>query len=231
MKIGICDDSKEMRDILKNKIIEGNYIEEYEIQEFESAVEILQKEPKLELLFLDIEMPEMTGIELLRQYSWLFENTKVILLTSYMDYLEEGYEVNVYRYFGKPIKEEKLQKLFDSLKREEIMNQTLEIKCEGAMIQIPYRQIIYMVANNNYVDIVTHKGKFTYYKRFKDVENMFPERFFYKTHRSFLVNLKEIKERSQDGATLIMTNGEMVDVTKRNVKQFEKVYFEFLFNN
>lgn len=231
MKIGICDDSKEMRDILKNKIIEGNYIEEYEIQEFESAVEILQKEPKLELLFLDIEMPEMTGIELLRQYSWLFQHVKVVFLTSYMDYLEEGYEVKVYRYLGKPIQEEKLQKLFDSLKREEVMNQTLEVKCDGVMIRIPHRQIIYVVANNNYVDIVTHKGKFAYYKRFKDVENMFSKRFFYKTHRSFLVNLREIKERSQDGSTLIMTNGETVDVTKRNVKQFEKVYFEFLFNN
>lgn len=231
MKIGICDDSPEMREILKDKIIKGNYIQGNELQEFSSALEIIEKQPQLDLLFLDIEMPEMTGMELMRQHSELFSNTKVVFLTSYTDYMMDGYEVNAYRYLLKPVREDKLRELFDSLDKEKVLNGTLEVVKNSITIELPYKDIVCLAAHNNYVDVVSCNDRWRCYKTLKELEHILPEQYFYRTHKSFIINMKWIKDIINDGKTIIMCNDEMVDVTIRNTKKFAKRYSEFMLEN
>lgn len=230
MKIGICDDNRVSRKVLRARIARGDYIEEYELQEFSSALEIIEQRPQLDLLFLDIEMPEMTGKELLLKYPYLFKNMKVVFFSSYTEYLKEGYELGLYRYLMKPVDENKLRELFDSITYKGVMDRKLELKSRGTRRRVALKDIFYIEVRKNFSTVVTVSGRWECYKSLREFEQQLPEQYFYRTHKSFIVNMNQIETISHNTSSVIMKNGEEVAVTIRNKKKFEEIYEQFIMN-
>jgi DNA-binding LytR/AlgR family response regulator len=173
------------------------------VGEFESplkAVELLSS-GKVQLIFLDIQMPKISGLEFLKS---LQSAPRVIFTTAYPQHALDGFELNALDYLVKPISFERFLKA--SLKAKEyyelrVQNKPQEntaaadylfIKADGKLVKILYQDILYVEALQNYVTIHTKEKKFMTYLTFHSIEEFLPANLFIKTHKSYLIAISKV---------------------------------------
>lgn len=111
IRIAICDDDSIGRGLLQESLeylLQENNLQA-EISSYCSGQELLREQNRYDILFLDIRMPKINGIRTAEKYREWYEDTIIIFLTSYEDYVFEGYKVNAFRYLKKPMEQEKLR--------------------------------------------------------------------------------------------------------------------------
>lgn len=165
---------------------------------------------KVQLIFLDIQMPKITGLEWLKT---LPHQPPVIITTAYPQYALDGFEVNAIDYLVKPISFERFLKA--AMKVEEYYNVRNEnsvprqpgtatdhffVKSDNKLIKILYSDILFVEALQNYVCIHTTQKKYITYLTFKSVEEYLPADNFIKTHKSYIISA--LKTDSIDGNQL-----------------------------
>jgi DNA-binding LytR/AlgR family response regulator len=154
---------------------------------------------KIDLMFLDIHMPKLTGIEFLKS---LQRPPQVILTTAYPQYAVDGFDLNVLDYLVKPISFDRFLKA--ALKAKEALNKIntagdvlaedhVFIKADNKLVKIFYRDILFIEALQNYVTIHTSTKKFMTYLTFKSIEDSLPADQFIKVHKSYLVAIAKIE--------------------------------------
>ena len=153
----------------------------------------------VQLLFLDIQMPKITGLEF---FKTLQNAPPVIFTTAYPQYALEGFEVNALDYLVKPISFERFLKA--SLKAKEYYEvrdkNTSEpsavtyffIKADNKLVKIAYDEVLFVEALQNYVTIYTADKKYMTYLTFKSVEDYLPADKFLKVHKSYIVAASKI---------------------------------------
>lgn len=230
LHIGICDDVPQQADAFKQRLLKGNYTEqELCIHIFHSAKELLHATEKLHLLFLDVDMPGMSGIELLEQYNAHFSGTKIIFLTSHEDYVLEGYKYHLYRYFVKhKLTNETIAELFQTFERENILEQSLELPYQNNTIHIKFKDIMYIESNGSYCNVTTTTALWKCYIRLKNLLPLLPTEYFYHSHRCYVVNMKYIKEVKDSENYLIMADGYRTDISFRKKSEFKEIHTKFL---
>lgn len=156
------------------------------------ALEYLQKNDS-DLIFLDIQMPELTGINFMKIVG---PDQKYILTTAYSEYALEGYEHNVVDYLLKPISFERFQKSVAKAQERfpfpQEENTHFFVKSSGQRHRIGFNEILYIESIKDYVNIRTEANEFIVLDTLKSMENQLPERFV-RIHKSFIVNLDKIK--------------------------------------
>ncbi|AZA81086.1 DNA-binding response regulator [Chryseobacterium lactis] len=156
------------------------------------ALEYIQNNPS-DLIFLDIMMPELTGINFMKIVG---SKQKYILTTAYSEYALEGYEHNIIDYLLKPISFERFQK--SVLKAEERFSfQTTEnthffVKSSGQQHRIGFDEILYIESIKDYVNIRTGVEEYIVLDTLKSMESQLPEKFV-RIHKSFIINLDKVK--------------------------------------
>lgn len=170
-----------------------------------AALEILRSEP-VDLLFLDIQMPELTGISLLKT---LRKKPFVILTTAYSQYALEGYELDVVDYLLKPITFERFLKAVDKVSqrtnastmqavqpRNEVAataSRTYVFVKDGTkLVKVFFDDILYVEGMKDYVTIYTVNQKITTLQRLKVLEEQLPAESFFRIHHSFIVAIRAI---------------------------------------
>ena len=156
------------------------------------------KEQQVDLLFLDIEMPKMDGMEMLRNLNPL---PQVILVTSHTEYAVESYEYDVTDFIKKPITPARflkaIDKVYKRLSTEETKittkGDTIFIKSDSRLVQINTNKIFWIEALGNYMRVITEDGKYTILSTMKDVASKLPSDEFVRVHRSFIVRVDKIK--------------------------------------
>jgi DNA-binding LytR/AlgR family response regulator len=174
---------------------------------------ILENVP-VELIFLDIQMPYMTGIDFLKVKTGL---PMVILTTAYPNYAIEGFGLDVIDYLLKPItfnrffKATNKAKEYYGLKNQPARRQNattepsyLFIKCENKYEKIWIEEILFVQALQNYVIIVTGKGKYMTLLPLKTVEEQLSSNLFVRVHKSYLVAISKIE--SIENSEIIIQN-------------------------
>lgn len=216
MKCIIIDD-----DPMSRKIIE-NFITKTENLEFLGAYEnpvkaysILQEENEIDLVFLDMEMPEMSGMEFLDS----LENPPIVVIISGKEkYAIESYEYDVVDYLLKPVSlarfcksVSKAQKRFQE--RETISKMPEEIfikKKNSTLVRLRYDDILWVEALENYVTINTFDEKFTIHFTMKAIENKLPLKSFKRIHRSYIVNIQRIDVIEDNSIILKISSGNKI---------------------
>ncbi len=175
-----------------------------------AAAEILRQQP-IDLLFLDVEMPLMSGLDLLRT---LQHPPLVILITSSKSYAVEAFEHDVLDYVVKPISYARfLQAAHKALEAVAARTETLPeaanatftfVKVDAKLVKVQFDEVRYVEALGDYVHIVTNHSKLIVYSTMRAVEEKFPAAMFARVHRSFIVNLKRV-ETIEDN-TIILDN-------------------------
>lgn len=158
------------------------------------ALEFIQNNES-NLVFLDIQMPEITGINFMKI---LGNKLKYILTTAYSEYALEGYEHNIVDYLLKPISFERFYK--SVLKAEErfMGNEVHEeshffVKSSGQQHRINFEDILYIESIKDYVNIKTFDQEYIILDTLKSMEQQLPESSFIRIHKSFIINLNQIK--------------------------------------
>lgn len=170
------------------------------------AFNVLSNE-KIDLLFIDIQMPQMTGLEFLKA---LKSPPKVIITTAFREYAMEGYELDVVDYLLKPVSFDRflkaINKVTDQASHEEDnsrvgMSSTEEdpyifVREDKKMRKIVVKDIEYIESIKDYVKIITNDHVFTTYLQISYLEKKLPEESFVRVHRSFIVGIGHIKAYS-----------------------------------
>jgi DNA-binding LytR/AlgR family response regulator len=158
------------------------------------ALEFIQNNES-DLIFLDIQMPELTGINFMKI---LGDKQKYILTTAYSEYALEGYEHNIVDYLLKPISFERFYK--SALKAQErfAFNENKEdsyffVKSSGQQYRINFDDILYVESIKDYVSIKTSEQEYIVLDTLKSMEQQLPENNFVRNHKSFIINLNHIK--------------------------------------
>lgn len=229
MKIAICDDNAAYRQQIYQCIQDAGVLNsDDKIIQYNSGLDYLKDNEEVDLLLLDVEMPGLSGMEMLRKYPEHFTNTKVVLVTSYEDYLYEGYEVGVFRYIKKPARQEEIEKLFNALHSSDPLSKKIEVLCQGRKCEITLSNIAYIESCNNHCEIVTSKGQMTVYQSLKELESLFTERFFVRPHKSYLINWKHVKEFNRQDKYLLMSNDHRIYIAKKRYKMILEAYINMV---
>ena len=166
--------------------------------ECEDAIQLntMLKTAQPDLLFLDIEMPHISGLELL---SSIHNPPKVIIISAYEQYALKGYELDVVDYLLKPVSFERflkaVNKVHDLLEKE--MKNTGEkyvfVKSDKQLKKILLREILFIESMENYITIYTTSSKEIVYTTLKHMLDSLPGENFLQVHRSYIANIEHIK--------------------------------------
>ena len=180
------------------------------------ALEILNNK-KIDLLFLDIEMPDITGIELLKALS---KPPMLIFTTAYEQYALQGYELDIVDCLVKPIRfsrflkaTNKAQKRYqyeqqstNFLQEKKITDDFLFVKADYKTVKIAFDDILYIEGLKDYVKIVTKNKMLLTRLNLKGIEKKLPQTHFIRIHRSYIVAFSKITSFQKSQVTIATKN-------------------------
>ena len=197
LRIGICDDTAAARENLRLLCLKHFRLEEPDFFEFstgDGAVRWLKGHPgALDLLFLDIEMPGISGMEAaeaIRAFDW---EVLLAFVTGYTDYVYDGYAVGAIGYLVKPVSEEKLSSLLDraAAALEQRAPAVYTLRNAQGMFKVPLREILYAASDRRQVTLTTSRGDYTFYGKLDDVAAQLGAGFV-RIHQRYLVNARAV---------------------------------------
>lgn len=239
LKAVIIDDEAKARRILKS------FLEEYctnitvigDAPDVVQGVKLIQKE-KPDIVFLDIEMPGYNGFQLLEFFDEI--NFEVIFVTAYSEFALKAFQVSAVDYLLKPLQIDQLIKAVEkaekirgnSLIKERL--ETLKINLEENKIKkivvpvsegslfVDIKDITHLKAEGSYVNIFLKDGnKILVSKNIKDYENQLTEQEgFFRTHRSYLVNINYIQSTSPDTSEARLANDAVICIARERKSDF-----------
>lgn len=206
-KIVICDDEQNQIEYITSIVASWSAHEGHrcEIRTFASAEAFLfeyEEDKAYDILLLDVEMDNMSGIELAKRIRKDNNRAEIIFITSHFEFVGEGYEVDALHYLIKPISVEKFTRVLNkAVEKLAVEPPSLVISCEGETVKLYETDIFYVESFLHYIVIHTND------KEYKIKENMsvFETKVsddFYRIHRSYLVSLKHIKRISRTSVNI-----------------------------
>lgn len=222
MKIGVCDDERIFLEIMHRELEAYYRSLDVEIRTFSSGQELLEDLKKAPFsyacIFLDVEMPEMSGFETAEAMQTMGCRTPVILLTSHREYAPDGYEVGAFRFLSKPVEQKKLYEALGALEKTRREGKRIIVSQDGREFFLSLEEILYFKSENVYLDIETEKGHFLVRKKLKEQLEELPKPSFCQVHRSYIVNLAKV--HGYDGKQIILTDGSRIPVGRSRREAF-----------
>jgi two-component system LytT family response regulator len=233
-KVIIIDDEKPARDILRKYLSESPDFEVVAECEngFEGVKEIMAQKP--DLIFLDIQMPKLSGFEMLEL---LDEPPVIIFCTAYDEFALQAFEVHAADYLLKPFSRDRFNKALERastfLESGSGQQQTLKairqhheghreilervtVRSGAKVIIIPVREIVCLEAQDDYVMLYTGKDSYLKQQTMKYFERHLDENDFIRVHRSYIVRIEEIKSiesHGRDAHEMTLKNGRRIPVS------------------
>ncbi|WP_339836981.1 LytTR family DNA-binding domain-containing protein [uncultured Maribacter sp.] len=151
----------------------------------------LMKEYDVDVLFLDIQMPEIKGTDFAKMVD---SNTKIIFTTAYSQYALEGYELNAVDYLLKPITFERFVTAVNKVKSNKTLEKSnaITIKSGYDLHKVKYEDILYVVSDSEYVTFHLSDKKIISNQRLKVLEQELPSSMFMRVHRSYIINKSSV---------------------------------------
>ncbi len=196
LKCLIVDDEPLAREALKGYCYEITSLEVIGVCKNVRQAQAFLQENHVDILFLDIQMPIITGIEWLKTQKSL---PPVIMTTAYSEHALESYNFNVIDYLVKPISLKRFKQAVDKacdLMCNKAPESHLFVKQNKVIKKVKLSTILYVKAEQNYVKIITTTETHVMHSTLKGIQFLLPEKDFIKTHKSFLVALHKIDKIS-----------------------------------
>ncbi|GAB5401082.1 MAG: LytTR family DNA-binding domain-containing protein [Aureisphaera sp.] len=194
----IVDDEPIAQNILKGYINDAPGLVLVGVCDNAMEAVIVLKEQRIDIMFLDIEMPKITGISFLKT---LDEAPNVIFTTAYREFALESYDMNAVDYLLKPFSFERFLKAVNKISLKNKKNDSAEyeyFKVDRKNVKLYYKDILYIEGLSNYVIIHTIGSQYVVYHRLMDLEKSLPNNDFVRIHKSFIVSLPNIKAYGSD---------------------------------
>lgn len=228
MRIGVCDDNKGVREMIRQKVQKAYPGETVSV--YESGAALLAEQMLPDILFLDIKMPPPDGMQTARKLRERSGRMVLIFVTVLKEYVFEAFDVGAFHYLLKPFSDDKFAEVLKRAveqcgqnAREEEPRAIL-VKNNGMVTKVALEDVIYAEVFNRKVMIHTAAGHIEYYGRLADLAKQAGEDFF-RTHRAYLVNLDYVEKYNAD--TVWLTQGQ-VPVSKKQFALFVRHYMKYI---
>lgn len=234
MKIAVCDDQNIQIDLMNQHINEWSKINNIDvyIDNYISGEAFLfewSDYDKYDIVFLDIEMNKVSGIELSNIIREKNKIVDIVFVTGIFKYALHGYKVGALQYLLKPVKKtdlyECLDNALDRIKGKYVENRYITLETAKNNIKIDYDTIEYCIMFSPYIDIHTNTGTITLRKKIGDVERILPKESFIRCHRSYLVNIKYIKSITKD--YVVLENGVNIPISRGKYKETNEAFINY----
>lgn len=228
MNIAICEDEQVIIDELK--ILLSEFFSEKRIDitvsAFLTADEFLSSKESFDLVLLDYCLPDKTGMDVARSIRTMNRKTSIVFITAYSEYVFESFEVDTFRYLLKPIDREEFRKMLSDFINSFERFSRIEIPLENKTVFANLSEIMYIESSGRYSTVRLVDTTYISTKPISAFQADINSFRFFRTHRTFLVNMKYIA--AAEGNTIILTNGERAVISRRNLSTFNKCYMNFL---
>lgn len=220
LRIAICEDEEVHIKILEKaiKIWSKSRNIPISIKTFPNGESFLfhWEDEKFDLIMLDIQMGELTGVETAEKIRMEDEEVGIIFVTGREEYALKGYGVGAINYFLKPANEEEvaisMDKFYRNFIKDREKSSTLNLVNGKEVRKIKFNDIIYCVVFSHYTDIVTTSETISWKKKISELEIELPSDSFIRCHRSYLVNVKRIEQVLKD--ELVIEGGVSIPIAR-----------------
>lgn len=229
MRIAVCDDNKKYADQIYDAVVSLLNTEkiEFDIDLYYDSESIFNCGVYYDLAFLDIEMSPYSGIQVAK----ILKNTNpyiiIFIITSYNRYLDDAMDLNVFRYIQKPIDLTRLRagiiKALDNIDNNVI---TFNVKHGSKAVSLISNDIIFIEIAGRSTKVFTVNGEYISDNKMDFWQSKLIASFFYRVHKSFIINLKFVTKYQRD--SVVLCQKYKIPVAYRKQAQFRKFFFDYL---
>lgn len=233
MRILFCDDNKDILTIIHKYVSEffrtiGGVQPDYAM--YTNGDDLLRKECRADIAFLDVEMPGTSGIYIGAKLKEFNPQIKIFIVTAYPDYLDEAMRFQVFRYLSKPIDKNRLfRNLKDALYQYNMECKEYAITTQSGVQLCRSEDIVCVEALNRKVIVYTCDAAFKSVENLDYWKNTLTLPCFFIPHRSFIINMRFVNSIGKDTILLKYGNDRKeVFLTRRKYSQFKDTYLQYL---
>lgn len=233
MQIAICDDEKEIRELLAGKV--QGICPEADISIYKTGEELITGEQP-DILLLDIQMPGRNGMEVARELRKKWKDAILIFVTAMEEYVFQAFDVGAFHYIVKPFTDEKLEAVLKNAKAQyqekqkrrqgnlrEQEERYILVQKGGIHTKVFLKDIVYAEVFNRKIMIHKTDGELEYYGKLSELEKQLGEDFF-RPHRAYLVHFKYVEK--YNATTIYLEKGTAL-MAKKNYPEFVKSYLKY----
>lgn len=230
LSIAICDDeimersrmAQQIRKILSEKKTACS------IREFASGRALLKNAEDFDIIFLDILMNDLDGMDTARKLRDKEYEGILVFVSSSREYLLEAYDVEAYYYFIKPVDEKKMQNLLERIirKTEKSSRDFIVVNKERQCQKLLLDHVYYFEIRGRTIEAHTKERIFIYYEQIGNLEKNLQGKGFCRCHKSYLVNLRYVNSYTRQ--ELILDSGEKIMIARRRYEQVCKEILDYM---
>lgn len=237
-RLAICDDEEIIRTILKKYIQEISQEEQIKllIESYENPMELLdqiQKYPKrYDLIFLDVDMPEINGIEMGKRIKEIIEEIFIIFVTAHDKYALKAFEADAFQYMLKPVKKDKLRallrkchRILSKINKEE--QGFINIQEGERYSKVFYKDIIYFEKYKNKVRIICEEHEYAPYLTLRELKEMLNGGPFVQCHQSIIIHKDKVTE-FKNNKIVILNDKYPLSVSRPYIKTIKDIFLDSL---
>lgn len=236
LKIVICENDVNHIYLLEKMILEWSekVSKKVTIDRYISAEAFLfqlEDTNSYHLLIVEANMNKMSGMELVGKIRKSNKDIEIIFISDTIKYALYGYKVRAIDYLIKPIDKKELERpleiVKDKVNKMGELNSKIVIEYGKKNIKIDYNNIIYCIMFSPYIDICTVNDKFTIRKKISDMEKILPSDLFIRCHKSYLVNVKYIRQVTKKN--IIMENKQVIPISRGKYNYVNEIFSDYFY--
>lgn len=231
MKIGLCDDDSFFIREIRNRLLPfGTGEDSFHVSDFSSAEELIEHYKNgghFDILFIDIEMKGINGIEAAEIIRALSPRTIIIFVSSHSDYIFDAFRIEALHFLVKPVKDREFNEVFHrALNKYRAVNASIVLKWESTRNKIQIDKISFVEGYRRHLTVHTATGQYEAVGKISEMQEILSPHGFVRVHQGFIVNMHYIKSFKTDEVEL--TDGTIVPVSVRKRQDALKNYDNFI---
>ena len=230
MYIGICDDELIVASMLKDMVDEVLKSQEISatVEIFTLGTQLLENAVILDAVFLDIDMPEIDGIEVGKEICHKNPNCIIIMATGREDRYREAFKIRAVDFITKPFKKHNIEEAIEEIIKHQVGQKKLNMYYNRKLYAILEKEIVMIESYNGYVQCLTENTVFRKESSLNQMMEEVDQRIFFRINRKEIVNMYYIDKYSNSG--IIKIKDKKLRISRDRKKEFEKAYVKFDLN-